>query len=220
MPMRNKATNARRSPVRVRVLMAVHERTLVYVAVFAVTISNVMLWAPWIPDLIPPMVKARVGASTTPKAPRQGGTASAGLPRSATVSQNDAAMAHATSSIAPVEPTLGSNPITTPIRSPSDNAMAAAQARSEPKCDVSACAQAYRSFRKWDCTYQPYNGPRRLCTKGTSVGASNGTTGITARPNTREGDHRQSKAQRNVIACKRAIFAAKCATESPRRNFG
>ncbi|WP_244544649.1 BA14K family protein [Cohaesibacter marisflavi] len=21
----------------------------------------------------------------------------------------------------------------------------------------------YRSFRAWDCTFQPYNGPRRRC---------------------------------------------------------
>lgn len=32
-------------------------------------------------------------------------------------------------------------------------------------CDVNACAMAYRSFRATDCTYQPSNGPRRLCTK-------------------------------------------------------
>ena len=31
-------------------------------------------------------------------------------------------------------------------------------------CDVDACARAYRSFRAEDCTYQPYDGPRQLCT--------------------------------------------------------
>lgn len=36
----------------------------------------------------------------------------------------------------------------------------------QPKCDVTACAEAYRSFRESDCTYQPNFGPRRLCTKG------------------------------------------------------
>jgi hypothetical protein len=35
-----------------------------------------------------------------------------------------------------------------------------------PKCDVDACADAYRSFQASDCTYQPIGGPRRLCTKG------------------------------------------------------
>nr|WP_319484736.1 BA14K family protein [uncultured Cohaesibacter sp.] len=30
-------------------------------------------------------------------------------------------------------------------------------------CNVPACAARYRSFRAWDCTYQPYHGPRRRC---------------------------------------------------------
>jgi BA14K-like protein len=33
------------------------------------------------------------------------------------------------------------------------------------RCDVQACASAYKSFRAFDCTYQPYEGERRLCTK-------------------------------------------------------
>ncbi len=53
---------------------------------------------------------------------------------------------------------------------------AAADAKTEPesgprtailetsaRCDVAACAAAYRSFRASDCTYQPYEGPRQLC---------------------------------------------------------
>lgn len=32
-----------------------------------------------------------------------------------------------------------------------------------PSCDVRACSAAYSSFREYDCTYQPYVGPRRLC---------------------------------------------------------
>jgi hypothetical protein len=34
-----------------------------------------------------------------------------------------------------------------------------------PSCNVDACAAAYRSFTASDCTYQPFDGPRRLCTK-------------------------------------------------------
>jgi hypothetical protein len=33
------------------------------------------------------------------------------------------------------------------------------------RCDVQACAGAYRSFRASDCTYQSFEGPRRACTK-------------------------------------------------------
>jgi hypothetical protein len=31
------------------------------------------------------------------------------------------------------------------------------------QCDVAACAGAYTSFRESDCTFQPFEGPRRLC---------------------------------------------------------
>lgn len=34
-----------------------------------------------------------------------------------------------------------------------------------PSCNVQACEAAYQSFRAVDCTYQPLNGPRRLCSK-------------------------------------------------------
>jgi hypothetical protein len=33
------------------------------------------------------------------------------------------------------------------------------------RCNVNACTAAYRSFRAADCTYQPSDGPRRLCSK-------------------------------------------------------
>ncbi|WP_425299175.1 BA14K family protein [Pseudaminobacter soli (ex Zhang et al. 2022)] len=32
-----------------------------------------------------------------------------------------------------------------------------------PQCNFDACAAAYRSFDPSDCTYQPYEGPRRQC---------------------------------------------------------
>jgi hypothetical protein len=44
-------------------------------------------------------------------------------------------------------------------------AAAAAQAlQAQNHCDVAACSRAYSSFRAADCTYQPYQGPRRACT--------------------------------------------------------
>lgn len=49
---------------------------------------------------------------------------------------------------------------------PAETAQADAQQASAPNaCNVQACSSAYRSFRASDCTYQPYDGPRRLCTK-------------------------------------------------------
>ncbi|WP_210527566.1 PBP1A family penicillin-binding protein [Rubellimicrobium arenae] len=41
---------------------------------------------------------------------------------------------------------------------------AAAPARA-PQCDIRACSAAYQSFRAEDCTYQPLEGPRQICTR-------------------------------------------------------
>jgi BA14K-like protein len=38
-------------------------------------------------------------------------------------------------------------------------------AASSNRCDVQACAGAYKSFRAADCTYQPFEGARRVCEK-------------------------------------------------------
>ena len=38
-------------------------------------------------------------------------------------------------------------------------------AASNNRCDVQACGSTYKSFRAADCTYQPFDGPRRVCGK-------------------------------------------------------
>src|SRR5260221_5133871 len=38
-------------------------------------------------------------------------------------------------------------------------------ATSNNRCDVQACASAYKSFRVSDCSYQPFDGSRRFCEK-------------------------------------------------------
>ena len=37
-------------------------------------------------------------------------------------------------------------------------------------CDMQACSTAYGSFRASDCTYQPFEGPRRVCQKPSEGG--------------------------------------------------
>lgn len=46
--------------------------------------------------------------------------------------------------------------------------------RAANSCDVAACASAYRSFRESDCSYQPFEGPRRLCEGAPGANAPNG----------------------------------------------
>jgi len=43
--------------------------------------------------------------------------------------------------------------------------VSASATTSSNRCDVRACSSAYQSFRASDCTYQPFEGPRRACEK-------------------------------------------------------
>jgi hypothetical protein len=43
--------------------------------------------------------------------------------------------------------------------------VSAQAAASNNRCDVQACSSAYQSFRASDCTYQPFEGARRVCEK-------------------------------------------------------
>jgi hypothetical protein len=52
-----------------------------------------------------------------------------------------------------------------PPAAPVAAATPVASATSQPAnaCNIAACAAAYRSFRESDCTYQPFEGPRKYC---------------------------------------------------------
>lgn len=81
-----------------------------------------------------------------------------------------------------------------------------------PLCDIQACERAYRSFTASDCTYQPSDGPRRLCTRGNPPAAA----GV-SRPDIR------AQATCNIAACSQAYVsfnAADCTyqpNDGPRR---
>lgn len=81
-----------------------------------------------------------------------------------------------------------------------------------PLCDIQACERAYRSFTASDCTYQPSDGPRRLCTRGTPPAAASAP----------RSDIR-AQATCNIAACSEAYIsfsAADCTyqpLEGPRR---
>ena len=46
----------------------------------------------------------------------------------------------------------------------------AANLAASNRCNVQACASAYQSFRASDCTYQPFEGGRRVCEKPPGTG--------------------------------------------------
>jgi hypothetical protein len=107
-----------------------------------------------------------------------------------------------------------------------------AAAMPPPKCNVEVCASFYRSFTAADCTYQPSDGPRRLCTKGTppptaAAPAPQATPAPEATPSTTASGAAvpEARAQAcNVAACSqsypRSFNAADCTfkpSEGPRR---
>ncbi len=84
-----------------------------------------------------------------------------------------------------------------------------------PKCNIKLCTAAYRSFTAADCTYQPNDGPRRLCTKGAPPAAA-------ATPATSPTEARAQAC--NIAACSasypRSFSAADCTfqpSDGPRR---
>jgi hypothetical protein len=70
--------------------------------------------------------------------------------------------------------TFTSNSTDTPRTAPVTNAPAArsASVATKNQCDVQGCSTAYKSFQASDCTYQPFQGPRRLCEKLPEAGRS------------------------------------------------
>jgi len=151
---------------------------LVYLSILMVSVSTVLLEIHWLttPPLQP---KSAVQASATPPRPKVEGPnaeLSPVYPRKVEpVSGNTAARAETVQK--PVAETTG---VATRSESaaPPDNAQNAQAYAAPPKknapdeaaasnnrCDVQACASAYKSFRASDCTYQALDGPRRVCGK-------------------------------------------------------
>jgi hypothetical protein len=87
------------------------------------------------------------------------------------------------------------------------------------KCDVTACAVAYTSFRASDCTYQASAGRRELCTKGVASDPATAEAVLNAHSETATA----TSALCNVANCTAAYHSftpADCTyqpTEGPRR---
>lgn len=70
-----------------------------------------------------------------------------------------------------------------------------------PKCDVAACEAAYFTFTASDCTYQPSDGPRRLCTKGNPPPSSPAVSQAPSAPAA------NAQASCNIAACSQAYVS-------------
>ena len=62
-------------------------------------------------------------------------------------------------------PDLKPHPVVSPISTAIRSVLAVQAASAGHLCKTDHCAKSYLSFREVDCTFQPFEGPRRLCKK-------------------------------------------------------
>ena len=153
-------------------------QVLVYLTVLMVSISTVLLEIHWLTTPLP-QPKPAVQTSATPPRPKVDGpnaelspvypkklepTAATGdTPAKTETVRKPAAEttgvgARADDSGKPADNGQNAQAYAAPPQNEPDQAAA-----SNNRCDVQACASAYKSFRASDCTYQPFGGPRRVC---------------------------------------------------------
>ena len=163
---------------------------LVYLTILMVSVSTVLLEIHWL-TTPPPQPKSAVQASATPPRPKVEGPNAELSPvypkklgpvQPSSAAANDTAAKIETGQKSAAETTgvatRADDSNRSAIASPPDNAQNAQAYAAPPKknapdeaaasnnrCDVQACASAYKSFRASDCTYQPLDGPRRVCGK-------------------------------------------------------
>lgn len=153
-------------------------------AVLAVALCNVVFGMDWVAERPPARPLAAVTGVTEPpllasppvqsppvQAARPAPPAAAGSPplkgkpAAAPPDRGATRPPAAAQTNAPAAPQIGASqpdPALTIMNEP-----VAPAAGAPPKCDVDACAAAYRTFTASDCTYVPSFGVRKLCTKGT-----------------------------------------------------
>jgi len=165
-------------------------RFVFYCGVLLAAVTSVMLGLDWMPAPMPPMPETKNLVFVAPPPPP--------APPPAVVTQP-----------AQPVPAVAPSPVEPPAPAPPPQI---AVEPAPPKCDVRACASAYRSFTESDCTYQPSEGPRRLCTKGVSPTEASGV----ATPSSAAADM-PSNVKCNVTACAAAYgsFTASDCTYQP-----
>jgi hypothetical protein len=209
---------------------------LLYLAVLLVSVSSVLFGLGWLsppePRYAAPPAQVASHAPAKPAATKTDGQATFG-PVDPTAPGAAQAAKPAVAASPPPQPVAAAQSVAAPAADQADaarNAEAAAPpapiAAAPPACDVQACTRAYRSFRVSDCTWQPYEGPRRFCDKGTPPARAQATPDAVAAPSGVDAQAQAARAQAsscNVTACAaayRTFNPADCTyqpLEGPRR---
>ncbi len=190
-------------------------RFLFHGTVLLVAAGSVVFGLDWQSAPMPPMPQITVVASAPPVIAVSPGAAPI-PPAPNPVTPRVAAPARPAQAGNPTMPAQAGNP-TRPVATVRPLAAAPAQ----PKCDVAACAAAYRTFRESDCTYNPSYGPRRLCTKGVApVAAAPAPDVPPAIANAEADADAPSNARCNVDACASAYVSFSASDCSYQPNYG
>jgi len=148
---------------------------LLYLAVLLVSVSSVLFGLGWLsaPEPRYEAPPAQVASHAPAKPAAAKGDARAGLSPVYTAAPGappaDTGKPAVAASAQPQQPVAAAESVDAAGAEQADAAPSAEAAATPapPACDIQACTRAYYSFRVSDCTYQPYEGPRRLCKKGT-----------------------------------------------------
>jgi hypothetical protein len=170
---------------------------LFYFFVLLIAASSVLFGLDWLSSPLPPMPKSKpaVHVASTP-APAKPPIAQA--EKNAKLSPiHSAAPGELRSADADAAKAAQARPTDAESASAHEQASQTKNAGAPSTCNVNACASAYHTFRASDCTYQPYDGPRRLCTKGAPPAIGSAAAAVQA------GEAR-AQASCNVAACERA----------------
>ena len=109
------------------------------------------------PPVSPQPAPPPAATNATPPLPPAGDAASAPAP---------AAQQTANTNTAPPPPAdPPPTPVATTVTNPAPTTTTQSALNAPKTCDVQACSASYQSFRAADCTYQPMQGERRVCTK-------------------------------------------------------
>jgi hypothetical protein len=145
------------------------KKSIAACAVLAVALCNVVFGMDWLAERPPVRPLAAVTGVTEPPMLASPPVQSPPPPAAAAtppMKRNAAAPPKIGASQPAAAPKSGASQPDTAIIIMNESAAPAA-AEAPPKCDIAACAAAYRTFTASDCTYVPSFGVRKLCTKGT-----------------------------------------------------
>jgi len=143
-------------------------RFAVYGAVAMIVLGSVLLGLDWLSAPMSPMVDTEPGlravAPPPPAVPRVTTNTPIAPPIAATPKANIGAPIVSPKLVAPPTPVVPAQ-AGIPAQAEPPASIVTPEPQPQVTCNVPACTAAYRSFTSADCTYQPSNGPRRLCTK-------------------------------------------------------